>query len=104
MIVTDGLKPTDVTVATKLKPTPNGTSYAAPVVKSYFVEDGRKLVRASTGEQVVSETTLFPPIADVDLFTEGSKITVNGRACTVIIAKRRIIGDPDLDHVEVNLT
>lgn len=95
---------TPVIVETKLKATPNGSSYAAPLTRAYFVEDGRKLVRAADGEQIVSETTLFTPPADFALFTTGTKVTINGRQSVVIIAKLRILGDPDVDHVEVNLT
>lgn len=100
----DAFGTTPVVIQTKLKATPNGTSYADPVTRGYFVEDGRKLVRGTDGEQVISESTIFTPPADFALFTTGTKVTVNGRDSTVIIAKLRVIGDTDVDHVEVNLT
>jgi len=102
--VLDAFAPTDVVVQTLLGVTATGKTYAPAATLSMFVEDGRKLVRAPTGEQIISETTLYGLPALVSAFTVDSKITVNGRAALVITAKLRVVGDPDVDHVEVALT
>jgi hypothetical protein len=93
-----------VTVATRTGSGARGAVFATPVTRTVFVEDGRKLVRDEAGEQVVSETTLFDALAAADVYPAGTKVTVNGRAALVIVAKRRALGDPDVDHLEVALT
>jgi hypothetical protein len=82
-----------------------GPAFAAPIAKAGFAEDGRKLVRNATGQEVVSETTWFTSLDDVALYTADSKVTVNGRTARVIIAKRRDLGalGPEVSHLEVNL-
>lgn len=94
---------TDVTLATRTGDGARGPVYANPVTRTVFVEDGRKLVRDQAGEQVVSETTLYDAPDAADLYTSGSKATVNGRPTTVITARRRAMGDPDVDHTEIAL-
>lgn len=92
-----------VTVRTRTGAGANGDVHAAPVPATVFVEDGRKLVRDTTGEQVVSETTLYADPAAESLFATGSLVTVRGRETTVLLVKAHLIGDPDVDHVEINL-
>lgn len=98
-----GFQTTDVTLSTRIGQGARGPVWSAGVTRTVFVEDSRKIVRDQAGEQVVSETTLFDTPASVDLYVAGSKVTVNGRATTVITAKRHVIGDPDVDHTEVVL-
>jgi hypothetical protein len=82
-----------------------GDHFAAPVTKKAFVNDGRKLVRDSTGTEVVSETTLYGPIGDVDDYKPGSEVTVNGRTAFVITAMRRDSAGPaTIHHTQVQLT
>lgn len=81
----------------------NGPVYADAVTVRCFREDKRRLVRSATGEQVISETTLYclpgtvaPPQSRVDLGT---------RVATVITVADRDGGQlPVPSHVEVNLT
>jgi hypothetical protein len=101
----------------------NGSVYAAPVVLSpsstppngVFADDSRKLVRNSTGEQVISETTLYTSIDNVALFVEKSRVTmlndpdgddiVPQRAALVIKVNANDSGGLDLpDHLAVSLT
>jgi hypothetical protein len=78
--------------------------YDGPVDIDCIVEDGRKLVRASNGDQVVSETTLYTDLVNAAAFTTDSKVTLPTRTARVILAKPHAIGDPDVDHLEVVLT
>ncbi|CAL9607381.1 hypothetical protein SUDANB95_05517 [Actinosynnema sp. ALI-1.44] len=80
-----------------------GPIYGAPVDVECFREDARRLVRDRTGEQVVSETTLYclPGI----VAPPKSRVTLSGRTAFVILAKDRHSGtSAPIDHVEVNLT
>lgn len=95
---------TTVTIETKTGTGANGDVYAAAVTRAVFLEDGRHLVRDATGQQVVSESTLYADPADALLFQPDSRITLPTRVAYVILAKSRAIGDPDVDHTEVTLT
>ena len=97
-------QPTTVAVRTKTGSGANGDIFAATVDRNVFLEDARKLVRDANGEQVVSETTLFADTADLDVFKPDSKVALPGRTARVLLAKLRVIGDPDVDHLEVTLT
>jgi hypothetical protein len=83
----------------------HGPGFAAPVTKAGFAEDGRKLVRNATGQEVVSETTWFTSLDDAALYSTDSRVTINGRVARVIIAKRRDLGalGPEVTHLEVAL-
>jgi hypothetical protein len=98
---------------------PNGDVYNTAVVlappNGVFVDDSRKLVRNSAGEQVVSETTLYTSINNVALFIEKSRVTVLAdsdgdeitpmRAALVIKVNANDAGNLDLpDHLAVTLT
>jgi hypothetical protein len=100
----DDFTATTVTVQTRTGTGGDGDLYAAPVTRDVFLEDSRRLVRSATGEQVVSEPTLYADPADAALFTPDSKVTLPTRDALVIIAKTHAIGDPDVDHSEVTLT
>lgn len=101
----------------------NGAVYAAPVILSpgdnppngVFADDSRKLVRNATGEQVISETTLYTSIDNVRLFTAKSRVTMMSdpdgdditppRAALVIKVNANDSGALDLpDHLAVSLT
>jgi hypothetical protein len=82
-----------------------GDVYAAPVTVPCFADDGNHLVRATTGEEVVSSTAIYAPIANQSAFTVNTRVTVNGRVATVISVNARTSGALGLpDHVEVHLT
>lgn len=81
-----------------------GPKYAVGFNITCFVEDSRRLVRASSGEEVISETTLYTDLANANDISPDSKVTVNGRTALVLLVKRHVIGDPDVDHLEVVLT
>jgi hypothetical protein len=100
----DDFQPTTVSVATRTGTGANGDIYAAPVDVECFLEDARHLVRSATGEQVVSESTVFADPDKAPKFTPGSKVTLPTRTALVILAKVNAIGDPDVDHTAVSLT
>lgn len=103
-LAADDFAPTTVTVETRTGIGANGAVYAAPVEVAVYLEDARRLVRSGTGEQVVSETTLYCDPADAAAFAPDSKVTLPTRSALVILTKTHAIGDPDVDHTEVNLT
>lgn len=70
-----------------------------------FISDKRRLVRAGTGEQVVSETTVLYPKTTADIPVD-SLITLpalfGGRTSTVLAVSRHDGGGlPTPDHLEV---
>lgn len=82
-----------------------GSTYAEPVTVSCFVNDRRELARNTDGSEVVSETTLYVPLADVDLFTVGSRVVVNTRTMQVLSAYRRDSAGPSSTwHAQITLT
>lgn len=81
----------------------NGPVYGAGVVVRCFRDDKRRLVRSGTGEQVVSETTLYCPPGTVA--PPQSRVDLGHRKATVITLSDRDGGQlPVPSHVEVNLT
>jgi hypothetical protein len=82
-----------------------GDSFAAPVTKTGFLDDDRKLVLSPTGEQVVSESTWYTSLADAAIYPVGSVLITGDRDAQVIGVKRRDSGPLGLpDHLEVTLT
>ncbi len=81
---------------------PFGPSYGTPVAVSCRVDETQRLVRANTGEEVVSSSTVF---CDLDtVIPAGSRVTVNGRATTVLaLATFDTGGRSRLDHKEASL-
>ena len=70
-----------------------------------FLDDTRHLVRSSTGEQMVSESTLYTFPTAAALFVPNSRVTVRGNQSRVIKANLNESGDLDLpDHLAVTLT
>ena len=85
--------------------------FAAPVTldpaagNGCFIDDTRRLVRSSDGEQVISETTLYTFPSNADLFTPNSRVTINGAVSRVITKNLNDSGALGLpDHVAVTLT
>lgn len=80
-------------------------AYADPVDVACFVNDSHKQVRAANGDEIVSSTTLYAPLADVEVFAPGSKVTVNGRTAFVISTFRRDSAGPaSAFHTQADLT
>jgi hypothetical protein len=70
-----------------------------------FIDGKRSLVRNANGEQVVSSTTLYTPIANAGLFTPDSRVTTGGVVSRVITVNANDSGSLGLpDHVAVSLT
>ncbi|MBG0830515.1 hypothetical protein HS041_22395 [Planomonospora sp. ID67723] len=82
---------------------PYGPEYGPAAEVRCFIDDKRRLVRDKTGAQVVSETTVFMPLATT--CPVGSRVTLpTGRESTVLTSLRRDGGGlPTPDHLEVNL-
>lgn len=76
------LLPHEVTVKPKLGEGSYGPVYGTPFDVRCRVEGGRKLVRSSTGSEVVAERTIYAPGST--LVPLGSKVTVDGMERTVI--------------------
>lgn len=82
------------TVETYLGTGINGPTYAPAATVQCFINDCNKLVRSSTGEQVVASTIVYAPLATVGAFAPRSRVTVNGRITQVIAAYRRDSAGP----------
>ena len=92
------------TVETHQGAGPSGDLFAAAVTKSGFLDDGERLVQTETGQVLVSQTKWYTALADADLYTPDSRLTVNGRVCYVTVVRRRDadgFGGPS--HLEVEL-
>lgn len=64
-----------------------GPVYDPAVDVNVAVSEGRRLVRNSQGDQVVSETTLYANPDDNDKLAPESQVTVNGRTSRLISSK-----------------
>lgn len=85
-----------------------GDVWAAPTSEAGMVEDKRRMIRASNGEQVISSTTVYLPISTPDV-PLGSTVTLPAvfgtRVATVLaVARHDGGGQPTPDHLELNLT
>ena len=81
---------------------PFGAQYGPAATVACFVDDKRRLVRSPAGEEVVSESTFYAALDTV--CPVDSRVTVNGRVTTVLVASRRDGGGlPTPDHLEVAL-
>lgn len=79
-----------------------GDQHEAAVPVACMVEDSRRLVRNTDGDEVMSETTLYAHLDDAAKLTEKSFVTLpSGRASKIILRKLRDdggMGTPQ--HVE----
>jgi hypothetical protein len=79
-----------VTVASYQGDSAYGATYAAPVIVDCRVQHGRKLVRSATGDEVVSESTIYvlPTLPGgartADVFAPESLVTFETRQAQVI--------------------
>lgn len=79
-----------------------GSTYGAPVQVACRVEDVRRLVRAASGDEVVSSTTVYCDAGVV--IPAESRVTVKGRVTTVLlVSDPSTSGRSKLDHLEVSL-
>lgn len=93
------------TVETLLGAGAYGDQFAAPVTVPCFAEAARKVVRQTSGEQVVSESTVYCDVSYAALFLTDSKVTVSGATARVIRTNTNDSAGLQLpDHVVVNLT
>lgn len=83
-----------------------GDKYAPVVNVDCFVEDARRLVRTTEGEEVISESTVYAAPASLATLAAKSRVTLpDGRKVTVIVRKNHDdggLGAPQ--HVEANTT
>lgn len=101
-----------ITVQTRTGSGSYGDVFAAPVTLSpatdtgVFADDKRKLVRSSTGAEVISETTIYGRTTAAEVLLEGSLVTLpSGRVATVITTALLDSGGMDLpDHTAATLT
>lgn len=95
------------TVKRKIGQGAYGPAYASPTVEVCAIDDTTKLVRSSTGAEVVSSTRVaFPPAAAH--IPAGSLVTLSasfgGRTATVLTVQRGDgAGLPTPDHLTVSL-
>lgn len=83
---------------------PMGETYADPVDVPCFIDEKRRLIRDASGNETVSETTLWMDKAHYDLFAPGSTVTYRDRVSTVIGRSEADSGALDLpDHLEISL-
>lgn len=93
-----------VTVAPRTGDGPTGRTYGTPYELPCWLDDRVRLVLASTGEQIISPSTVYGPSTCPDI-PPGSRISrPSGREMTVIAAQRHDSGQLGLpDHVEISL-
>lgn len=78
-----------------------GAVYGPAVEVACRVEDVTKLVRGSSGDEVVSSSTVF---CDTDVVIPAeSRVTLPNRVTTVLSVSNPSTGWSSLDHLEVNL-
>lgn len=96
----------DVTVEPYQGAGAHGPLYGAPVTVRALMEAGRKRVRDTEGDEVVSETTLRVRLADADHFVTGARVTLPDGTTPTVITTTRYDGRrlPVPSHLEVNLT
>lgn len=84
----------------------DGPAHAAPVEVRVAVERRRRLVRSSTGDEVLSEAQLTVHPDDEATFTTESVVTVDGRDSQVIGVARHTLPrgrTAQLHHLTVDL-
>ncbi len=82
----------------------NGATFGPSVTVPCFIDDTTKLVRAASGEEVVSGATVMANKSWAASFPPNSRVTVNGRVTYVLSRNIHDSGPLGLpDHVEVAL-
>jgi hypothetical protein len=91
-----------VSVTSYAGETAYGPSYEPAVDVACNIDARRRLVRSSSGDQVVSEVTLFAHPAAAAVLTPQSRVTVLGRDTEIIAAQTHTLRG-HATHVEVTL-
>ncbi len=79
--------------------------FGPAVTVACFADDTRHQIRSTSGELVISETTLYASVADAPTFAINSRVTVNGNVSRVMKVNTNDSGPLGLpDHCAVNLT
>ena len=81
-----------------------GDVFAAPATDTGYLEGTTKLVRDSTGQQVVSSSTWYTALANAPKYTPDTKVTTGGRTARVVGVSTYQTPLGLEDHVEVYLT
>lgn len=68
---------------------PSGPRYGAPVTVPGLLDDGLMQTPEAGGAQLVSKTTFYTDLANVDSFPVNSRLTCNGRKMVVTQVRRR---------------
>ncbi|MGH3862510.1 hypothetical protein [Actinokineospora sp.] len=91
----------DIVIEPYLGAGPFGDTYGAAMTVRAVVDDKRRLVRNSGGDQVLASTTAYCPLSTV--VPVDSRVTVRGRQ-TIVIVSRTLDGHalPVPSHVEVS--
>lgn len=98
------LMPHTVQVETYLGDKAYGDAYKPAQTVRCSVDDRRQLIRAASGDEVVSETSLRTSLTNAPKFTLESRVTVNGRRTFVLATSRHELGQQsEADHLRVNL-
>lgn len=80
-----------------------GPLYAAAVSVVCNVQSSRKLVRNSSGDEVVSETTLHVAPDDAAAFTPETRVTISSKVSTVITSSPKTYRG-EVVYIEVTCT
>lgn len=94
---------TTITVETCLADSGRGRTFAAPVTREVFLSQSRSTVRTASGDETISESTVYDDPDRAGIYAPESRVTIDGTPTTVIKAAVNAIGDPDVDHVKVAL-
>ena len=70
-----------------------GDVFAATVTVPAWIEEKRRLVRNTLGDQVVSEATIRTAVAHADLFSPGSLVTLHTELSNVALRSSRVISE-----------
>lgn len=96
----------DITVEPYAGAGAHGPLYGDPVAVRALMDAGRRRVRDTEGDEVVSETTLRVRLTDADHFPTGSRVTLPDGTTPTVITTSRHDGRslPAPSHLEVSLT
>lgn len=68
-----------------------------------FFDGGQKLVRTTSGEQVVTTATFYTDPSNADLFPPESEVTFNGQVSHALTVLQHVTGLDLPDHIEIAL-
>lgn len=85
-----------------------GDVWDSPTTELGAIEDRRRMIRSSNGQQAVSSTTVYLPLSTPDV-PLGSNVTLpaafGARVATVLqVSRHDGGGQPTPDHLEIALT